>query len=344
MKYEIPKLLQDYQDELNCYLENTSDYNWKTAEELGKRALDLGLNTRAISKLHQQSFIDFNHKQSSDFEGDEAIRLAGVFFAEVIAPIEENLKAVKEFNSELLAQSLHLQEELRLLTRRLLLTQEEERRRISQELHDIVTQTLTVINVRLSALTLLADANTNEMLKKITETQKLVEHSVDIVHRFTLDLRPTVLDDLGLIPALKSYLQDFMERSGIRASLTAFEGTEDMDTEVRTVLYRVAQEALNNVEQHSKATNATISIRKYKGVTRMEIHDDGEGFEVDSHASSLNSHRLGLLGMEERVKMIGGEFHVLSELGKETTIRVDVPRTSDISSCPDENKFSIKLD
>jgi len=240
--------------------------------------------------------------------------------------VEASLRISKSTSSQLLMESLHIQEELRLLSRRLLVAQEEERKTISRELHDIVAQTLTSINVRLASLTLQTNTNSDGMHQKIATTQRLVEKSVDLVHRFARDLRPTVLDDLGLIPALESYLKDFMERSGIRATLTVFADVEELSSNLRTVLYRVAQEALINVAHHSKATNASVSIRKMKNVVRMEICDDGKGFEVSEPVQSQNSIRLGLLGMKERVEMVGCLFRVESELGKKTTIRVDIPR------------------
>lgn len=340
MENKMPQLLQDYQNELHRYLMDAPESHLEEAQELGKRALNLGLDMLDLTRLHQESLIVFICKFSSVGIQNKVIRLAGIFLAEAITPIEENFKAVKKFNSELLTQSLHLQEELRTLSRGLLVVQEEERRRISRELHDIVTQSLTGINLRLAALTLQTDVNTEDIHEKIAETQKLVEQSVDVVDRFARDLRPTVLDDLGLIPALKSYLQDFKERSGIRASLSTFAGVEKLNSTVRTVLYRVAQEALINVANHSEATNAKVSIKKIKDVVRLEIHDDGKGFEVDSSVRLLSCHRLGLLGMKERAKMIGGQLLVTSELGKGTTIRVDAPLPSDCSSSPSENKPS----
>ncbi len=343
MERKIPPLLHDYQVELHRYLMDAPENNLDEARELGKRALDLGLDMLDLTKLHQESLIVFIRKFASVGIHSEVTRLAGIFLAESITPIEEAFKAVKKFNSELLAQSIQLQEELRTLSRGLLVVQEEERRRISRELHDIVAQSLTGINLRLASLTLQADVNTEDIHEKIAETQKLVEKSVEVVHRFARDLRPTVLDDLGLIPALKSYLQDFMERSGIRTTFSTFAGVERFNSTVRTVFYRVAQEALINVAQHSKATNVTVSIRKLKEVVRMEIHDDGKGFEVDNPVRSLSCQRLGLLGMKERAEMIGGQFLVKSELGKETVIRVDVPLPTDCSSCPAENESPTPL-
>jgi len=372
-------MFKDYQDALLRYLKDAPDCNLEEANKLGKRALDLGMETLDLAKLHQESLIALVFKTSLVDVFEEMTLLAGNFFAEAVTHIEGGHQAAREANielqstveklsqrtleldesnselkkeinnrelaerslessqlttSELLAQSLILQKNLRQLSRRLIVVQEEERKRISRELHDVVAQALAAINVNLASLTLQTDANSEGIHQKIEATQKLVEKSVDIVHRFARDLRPTVLDDLGLIPALKSYLQDFMARSGIRVSLTSFAGAEGLSSDVRTVLYRVAQEALINVANHSKATNATVSIRKLKDMVRMEIHDDGKGFETDSNYSSMSCQRLGLLGMKERVETIDGQFLVKSELGKETTVCAEVPLSSDCISCP----------
>jgi signal transduction histidine kinase len=236
--------------------------------------------------------------------------------------VEESLRASELTSSELLEKSRQMQEELRHLSRELLTAQEEERRKISRELHDVIAQTLTSINVRLATLKAESKASLKELQSKITSTQRLVEKSVDIVHRFARELRPTVLDDLGLIPALRSFLKDYTENTGVRASLKAFAEIELLNNARRTVLYRVAQEALTNVARHAQASRAEVNIEDLKGVIRMEIEDDGKGFEVDGQSKS---NRLGLLGMRERVEMVGGTFRVESAPGRHTVIRVDMP-------------------
>ena len=136
--------------------------------------------------------------------------------------VEEALKKSEQHSSQLLEQSRHLQEQLRHLSRQILPAQEEERKRISRELHDEIAQILTGINVRLAALKMEATVNTKGLKRKIARTQRLVEKSVDIVHRFARELRPAVLDDLGLIPALHSFMKDFAKRTGIRIHFTSF--------------------------------------------------------------------------------------------------------------------------
>ena len=239
--------------------------------------------------------------------------------------VEESLRRREQHYSQLLEQSRHMQEQLRLLSRQLLLAQEEERKKISRELHDQIAQTLTGINVRLASLKTGATLNNKGLQKKISSTQRLVEKSVDIVHRFARELRPTVLDDLGLIPALHSFMKSFTRRTGVRASLTAFAAVEQLDTAKRTVLFRVAQEALNNVARHAHASRVEVNIQKLRDRVCMKIKDDGKSFDVERALHANGGKRLGLLGMRERLEMVGGSFGVESAPGKGTTIQAKIP-------------------
>jgi len=238
---------------------------------------------------------------------------------------EDALKTSELTNSNLLANSLEMQEELRHLSRQLLSAHEEERRKISRELHDVIAQTLSSINVRLSDLKAEPETSREMLFQKIESTQILVENSVEIVHRFARELRPSVLDDLGLIPALETYMQSFMQETGVRVRLMAFGGIENSDSATLTILYRIAQEALTNIARHAHASSAEVSIVDRDGAIRMEIKDDGIGFEVDGKSCAKKTIRLGLLGMKERIEMIGGSFCIESAPGKSTTIRVEIP-------------------
>jgi signal transduction histidine kinase len=239
--------------------------------------------------------------------------------------VEESLRKSEQHYSRLLEQSRHMQEQLRLLSRQLLSAQEEERKMISRELHDQIAQTLTGINIRLASLKTEGTLNNKGLQKKISSTQRLVEKSVDIVHRFARELRPTVLDDLGLIPALHSFMKSFAKRTGVRTSLTAFATVERLDTAKRTVLFRVAQEALNNVARHAQAGRVEVSIQKLPDWICMKIKDDGKSFNVERTLHINGGKRLGLLGMRERLEMVGGKFVVESSPGKGTTILAQIP-------------------
>lgn len=239
--------------------------------------------------------------------------------------VEESLRKSERHYSKLLEQSRHMQEQLRLLSRQLLLAQEEERKKISRELHDEIAQTLTGINIKLASLKTDAMVNAKGLQKKISSTQRLVEKSVDIVHRFARELRPAVLDDLGLIPALHSFMKNFAMRTGVRTRLTAFAAVEQLDTARRTVLFRVVQEALTNVARHAHASRVEVSIQKLPDGLCMKIIDDGKSFQVRRVLHAKGNIHLGLLGMRERLEMIGGSFNVESAPGKGTTICARIP-------------------
>jgi signal transduction histidine kinase len=242
--------------------------------------------------------------------------------------VEESLRKSEQHYSQLLEHSRHMQEQLRYLSHRLLLAQEEERKKISRELHDEIAQTLTGINIQLAALGTNSMHNTKGLRGRISSAQRMVEKSVDIVHRFARELRPTVLDDLGLIPALHSFVKGFSKQTGIQIRLTIFAGVEKLDNAKRTVLYRVAQEALTNVARHAHASLVEVSIEKLPDSICMIIRDNGKSFHVDRMLNPKKNKRLGLLGMRERVEMVGGSFHVESTPGKGTTVLAHVPFTN----------------
>jgi PAS domain S-box-containing protein len=239
--------------------------------------------------------------------------------------VEKSLRHSEEHYARLLEQSRQMQEQLRHLSRQVLSTQEDERKKISRELHDVIAQTLTGINVRLAGLKKEATSNTRGLQRSIDRTQRLVERSVEIVHRFARKLRPTVLDDLGLIPALHTFMKHFRAETGIRVSLSAFAEVDRLDGDKRTVLFRVAQEALTNVARHAQASQAEVKLEKRHGAVCLTITDDGKGFPTERVVRSQNGKRLGLLGMTERLEIVGGNFTVTSAPGKGTTVLARVP-------------------
>jgi PAS domain S-box-containing protein len=239
--------------------------------------------------------------------------------------VEGSLRKSEKHQSRLLEQSHRLQGQLRQLSRQILTAQEEERREISRELHDVVAQTLAGINIRLAVLKKEAALDSRNLGRDIARTQRLVEKSVEIVHQFARELRPAVLDDLGLVPALQAFLKDFTMRTGIRANLKATAKVEQLDLARRTVLFRVAQEALTNVSRHARAGRVEVSLQDAPGSLSMRIKDDGKSFDVRRALDGKGRKRLGLLGMRERLEMIGGGFGIESVPGKGTTIIASIP-------------------
>ena len=172
-----------------------------------------------------------------------------------------------------------------------------------------------------------AKVNPKGLNKEIVQTQRLVAKSVNIVHQFARELRPTALDDLGLIATLHSHLKAFMKQTGIRVHFTTFTSgrIDELDNAIRTVFYRVTQEALANVAQHAEASQVTVTLGRLSDAVRLTITDNGKSFQVNRVLHAGRSRRLGLVGMRERVEMVGGTFSIASARGKGTTVQAQIP-------------------
>ena len=238
---------------------------------------------------------------------------------------ETALKKSEKHHILLLDQSRQMQEHLRHLTRKILTAQEDERREISRELHDEIAQTLTGINVQLANLKREAVVNAKGLKGKISGTQRLVRKSVGIVHRFARRLRPALLDDLGLIAALNSFINGMQERADLPIKLTTFPELSELDVTKRTVLYRVAQEALTNVVRHAEAKFVHVIFKNRRKTVLMEIRDNGKSFNVQYVLLAKGKKHLGVIGMRERVEMVGGTFKIESNPGQGTLVSAEIP-------------------
>jgi two-component system, NarL family, sensor histidine kinase UhpB len=195
--------------------------------------------------------------------------------------------------------------------------QEEERKRVARDLHDEVNQALTAILLRLEALTQTAPP---EMRDELVETKRLANQAMEELLQLARQLRPTALDDHGFVPAMQEMLRRFQAQHGIQAEL-ALEGTlDDLGNDQQLVLYRVTQEALNNVARHAGAGKVRVGVQRQDGTVELAISDNGRGFEVGSERRGL-----GLDGMAERARLVNGEFSVYARPGVGTTLELHVP-------------------
>lgn len=238
---------------------------------------------------------------------------------------EAALRDSEQSQRLLLEEARELQGQLRHLTHRTILVQEEERKRISLKLHDEIAQVLAGISVQLATLQEAATSRPRDLPRRIRRTRQLVGESIRIVHRFARDLRPALLDDLGLIPALRSFVKELAAHTKLQVRFTASAEVEQLDSIRRTVLYRVAQEALTNVVRHAGARHATMRIRAVAGGIRLEIRDDGKSFPAERLLAAQHDGRIGLSGMRERVEMVGGSFTIVSRPRTGTLVRATIP-------------------
>lgn len=210
--------------------------------------------------------------------------------------------------------------EMKRLSASLVEAQENERRSISRELHDEVGQALTGVLVEMANLSTLIRVGEKEAVAaKADEIKKEVEGSIKVVRNMALLLRPSMLDDLGLVPALQWQAREVSKRGAVWVKVTAVDVSEDLPEEHKTCIYRVVQEALHNCEQHAGARNVTVTVKQEKGSILLRVVDDGKGFDARQEKG------MGLVGIEERVENLGGNLTVNSEPGRGTAIEVELP-------------------
>jgi len=211
--------------------------------------------------------------------------------------------------------------ELRRLSQQLVHAQEEERKALSHELHDEVGQTLTALRIELGNLDEAGELSAGRSKERLAETKQLAEQALRTVRDMAMGLRPAMLDELGLIPALQWQGREHSRRTGIPVSLEVEGGVDELPEEYRTCVYRVVQEALTNIAKHASARKILIGIAARRDVLSISVKDDGVGF--DTQAPSRGG--LGLLGMAERVKKLGGNLEVISQPGMGSSILAQMP-------------------
>ena len=218
-------------------------------------------------------------------------------------------------------ESLQAQRELKELSKRLVDTEERERRAISRELHDEVGQSLSALLLDVENLTEMSteDGVFRHGLQRI---KALAENCVNEVRNMALLLRPSMLDDLGLVPALEWQAREVSKRTGMLVDTVEENVSDNLPEEHKTCVYRIVQEALNNSSKHAYAKNARVTVRQERNHLRVSIEDDGQGFDPS------RVRGLGLVGMNERVSQLGGVLKVDSDPTRGTCLRVDLPLPS----------------
>jgi signal transduction histidine kinase len=220
--------------------------------------------------------------------------------------------------------------ELERLSARLLEIEEEGRRSLSRELHDEIGQTLTALRIEIAHA--LKQADGQQMKDELEHARALAERSVQTVRNICLLLRPALLDDLGLIPALQWQLQEFSHRSGIACQFSESGVEQHLPDSVKTCIYRMVQEALHNCEKHAAAAHIQVSLRQEPGWLTLEVADDGRGFAFDAKHMPGRDGGLGIVGMRERAAMVGGKLSIESSPGKGTRLAATIPLPTELAA------------
>ena len=223
-------------------------------------------------------------------------------------------------------EARRMQDSLRYYLSQITKVQEEERKRIARDLHDDTSQALYALSRQVDNFTRDNVALTPDQATFLKELRQQLNNTLEGIHRFTQELRPPMLDDLGLSAALRWQVSDLEKRSGIEAELTVSGIERRCSAEVELMIFRIVQEALRNVEKHAQASRVEVTIEFDEDKTKLSVSDNGKGVELPQRIGDLASAgKLGLAGMEERVRLLNGTMKIESELGKGTRVMIEVP-------------------
>jgi two-component system, NarL family, sensor histidine kinase DegS len=238
------------------------------------------------------------------------------------------------------------EQEYQIYLAKILEIQEKERRRLAEDLHDGSVQTLLAVASYAESVEL-SDDNINEMKIKAAWIKENTRRTVEELRRMSIDLRPSVLDDMGLIPALKWLTSQFNNTGNMRVHLNINNFKQILQPEIEVNIFRIVQEALRNIEKHSKATEASINVNADAKSLIMEVRDNGVGFvPPDKLGSLVIGGKLGLIGIQERIKSVGGTFEIQSAPKKGTVLSISLPirPLGSPHNAPLNNNISSKFD
>lgn len=291
-----------------------SRYRGRRAESLRRERLSTLVHVPLMAKGCTLGSMCVGTRHQREFDEEER---------ELLTAIGSQIAVAVE-NARLYAEVQHKEQLRGELLKKVITAQEEERKRIARELHDDTSQALT-------ALLYAADggmeiSNLEEIKEMLEDMRALAVRTLDGVHKLIFDLRPTMLDHLGLVPALRWFAQSRLEPAGVRVTIDEKSASRRLPTEIETALFRVVQEAISNIARHAAARNVHISFDFRDEAVAVEVGDDGIGFDMIELALSPDSGRgLGLMGMRERIEVLDGELEIIAAPGYGTHVVIRVP-------------------
>lgn len=360
MKTLRQQLSDRYCSMLRHYVAKSQESILARANGLGRAAMAGGLGLLDMARIHQTAMSLLLHEPGIKKARGTIMRTSECFLMEALSPFEMTYRGFREANlqlqrlikdvkkknislrlevnkrqqtekilrnrelrmHELLAEAKRMQENLRHYSERILHTQEAERQRISRELHDDIGQALTAASIALQGLD---DPVRQGRVALLADARELLQDAMVKVHDFASDLRPSVLDELGFLPAVRSYLDRTAMRTGLRIWFRATRDAELLPPDEKLTLFRIAQECLTNIAKHAHARTVKLTISRRGDSVRMVVADDGRSFRNQDTDRAAPKRRLGLLGMRERVRLVNGTFEIRAEPEKGTQVQVTIP-------------------
>ncbi len=309
---------------LNYSVQEIMEVNFKNIiqneiNELSDDKKEIDLSDK---NLHFETIVKRKNKTHFPAEVNISFLKEGMIMY-VIRDISER-KAAEELHEKLFNKLIEAQNVMKNLSRQLIIVQEQERRNIARELHDEIGQTLTAIKIDiLNAMKFIPSLNAQEQLK---DSIQMVEETLNNVRELSLKLRPSILDDLGLIPAVRWFLDRQSQRTGITAKVITKQFSEKIPPEIQITCYRIIQEAVTNIVKHSKAKNMSVEINVIANELYIIVSDDGVGYDVlSARKMATSGYSIGVLGMQERAEAVGGWLDIFSKPNEGTKIHAIFP-------------------
>ncbi len=310
MKAHSPDLLEDYQLALRKYLDGAGEAALKEAHELGRRGLAQGLGVLEMVALQHEALAELVQKSHPGQSCADIVRAVQDFAVENLSVFEMTHRGFRESNTTLRRLNEKLNEKM-----------EEGAKQVAHVLHDEAGQLLAVVNMALHQALHEFPPDVQARFSQVRELLRQVEEQL---RRLSHELRPMMLDELGIVPALQFLARGTSERTGIPVVV---EGKTDgrLTPSIETTLYRTVQEALTNMAKHAQARRARVQISREPKIIRCSVRDDGIGFDVAAVLTKRGDHGLGLIGMQERLASLGGTLHINSAPQQGTEIVMTVP-------------------
>jgi signal transduction histidine kinase len=307
----------------NAQQRHREGYRFLHDEVLPRRSSTLSI-ADTIASMNQQQLAERDHRLIDIFSGFRnrlALAIAAMFLCGLglAFAAARHILRLEEQTLAHLREVSDARQELRNLSARLVETQEIERKNLSRELHDAVGQSMAAVQFELHDLAVALAPHPAPLRTRVDQIRELVESSVAMVRNMALLLRPSMLDDLGLVAAVEWLAHQVSRSTGVRIAIQAEAFPEELPEEHKVCVYRIVQEALNNVCRHARASSVEIALQTNDAGFSVTIRDNGRGFRRQGKGG------LGLIGMHERVESLGGNLTVESEPGKGTTVAASLP-------------------
>ncbi|SHE11359.1 Sensor protein degS [Chlamydia abortus] len=352
--YEISESARNELDALNRELQQVIEETTLTIQQVDKLELDYRRSRIRLTEVSR----DFHRFTEEDiriaYEAATQLQLQLTIYREKehhlkmrrddlqkrIRSVERQVERAETLVSQMNVVLEYLSGDLNQVTRmlesaknrqmlglKIIMAQEEERKRIAREIHDGLAQTMAHVVLRTEiAERMLSQENLDSVKEELSDLKGQVRDGLEEVRKMIFNLRPMALDDLGLIPTLHKFVQDFEEKSKIRTRFELAGREKRLPSEMEVAVYRLIQEAFSNVLKHAKATYISLTITFQKHMTQIVIKDNGIGFNVEEMESKMiTSSHYGLIGMQERIDLLEGKIHIESKKGEGTKITMLIP-------------------